>query len=69
LRSWACIRFERRHVEGQHDDRAITLALAASKLIERPVGKGTAVIEWDPITPLTFGGVGVSGTLGYGDMM
>jgi hypothetical protein len=30
------------HGEGQHDDRAIALALAASKLLERPLSFGSA---------------------------
>jgi hypothetical protein len=39
------------HVEGQHDDRAIALALAASKLIERSPGTGAAVCEGESILP------------------
>jgi len=37
------------HDSDQHDDRAIALVLAASKLIERPIGKGSAACDGEPI--------------------
>jgi hypothetical protein len=38
------------HDPDRHDDRAIALALAASKLLDRPPTSGEASIGWDPGT-------------------
>ena len=37
------------HDADQHDDRAIALALAATKLLDRQVGNGTASVGWDAV--------------------
>ena len=54
------------HDADQHDDRAIALALAASKLLERPASSGHASLHWDAV-PMA-GSVGY-GTPGYGDVL
>lgn len=51
------------HDPDQHDDRALALALAASKLLDRPPTSGEASIGWDPGTVDRDVGCG---TPGYG---
>jgi hypothetical protein len=46
------------HDADQHDDRAIALALAASKLIERPAATGEPNVHWDPVP--------MQGSVGFG---
>jgi phage terminase large subunit-like protein len=55
------------HDEGQHDDRAIALALAASKLIERSPSTGAAETHWDPYPPQST--VGTFGVPSYGSKL
>lgn len=52
------------HGADQHDDRAIAIALAATKLFDRPVGNGTASLGWDAV-PCRGGLVGY-GVPSYG---
>jgi hypothetical protein len=54
------------HDLDQHDDRAIALALAASKLLDRPPSSDEAFIGWDLAT--TSDDVGY-GTPGYGSVL
>ena len=49
------------HDPDQQDDRAIALASAASKLLDRPPTSGEASIGWDPGTISTDGGYGMPG--------
>jgi hypothetical protein len=55
------------HDSDGHDDRAIALALAASKLLERQGGLGDAAVHFDPF-PLA-GDVGTFGVPGYGAVL
>jgi hypothetical protein len=54
------------HDPDQHDDRAIALSLAASKLLDRPPTSGEAHIGWDPGTVDRDVGYG---TPGYGAVL
>ena len=57
--------FRMDHDAAGHDVRAIALALAASKLLERPASGGNAELYRD-VGPPT-GTVGITGTFGYDD--
>ena len=46
--------FASTHDEGQHDDRAIALALAASKLLDRPPSLGDADLHWEDVSPMSL---------------